>query len=216
MGSSSRGARRKREREGRNERGKKNVTPVKKTILIMIQGQVTENEYFSRLIHSRGWNEGVAITITVESEAPDIMVGKAEQLNTEYDYVYVVTDVDDYTNAQFSNAFGKTQRKSNRNSLRLVVSNPKFELWLCAHYTLMKQGCDASYVTRKEEELRILESSRNSKQNHRRKHLASDFPIDDVDVAISNTNAVAFGIWNFIGATSIPSMIEEIDKLNDS
>ena len=214
VGSNSRGARRKRKaRVGSKRRGKK-TRDLKSTVLILVQGEITEKEYFDTLVRQRGWSSGVAVTVKVQSEAPDQMARRAVKWRRDYDWVFVVTDVDEWTPQQFSKAQSLSERSNAGNQIKLVITNPKFDLWLCAHYRTMKAGCDDARVTQVEKELRILVNRRGRKDSQRRKHIPTDFPHGDFDEASQRVNEVEFGRINDQGSTSVPKMVRLIDGLN--
>ena len=214
MASSSKGASRKRSARVRGQRSKRGSLRTKTTILILVQGKVTEKEYFKKLVDIRGWKTSVSVTVTPCPEAPDIMVRRAEKLYSGYDLTFVVTDVDDFTQPQFEAARTIAARVKNYKKLKIVVTYPKFDLWLCAHYVPVKTNCDNAWVSKKEAELNILKPPRGANQQHRRKHVPEDFPFEDVDTATKNINLEDYGFWSSQGSTSIPRMISEIDALN--
>jgi len=214
MASSSKGARRKRSARVYGQRGKKASLRTKTTVLILVQGEVTEKEYFKKLVDIRGWKASVSVTVAVCAEAPDIMAKQAEKRYNDYDRTFVVTDVDDFTPSQFETARSISRRAKNRERLKIVVTCPKFDLWLCAHHVQVKSNCDRAWVTKKEAELNILRPPRGANQQHRRKHIPENFPFEFTDIAIKNVNLAEYGYWSVQGSTSIPKMIEEIDALN--
>lgn len=214
MASPSKGASRKRAARGRASRGQRGSLKPKTTILILVQGEVTEKEYFKRLGDVREWKKSVSVTVAVCAEAPDIMTSQAVDQYNGYDLTFVVTDVDEFTRSQFETARSIARKEEHREKLKIVVTFPKFELWLCAHFTSVRSNCDDAWVTKKEAQLNILRSARGANQQHRRKHVPRDFPYEQVNVATKNVNETDYGSWNEQGSTSIPRMIEEIDLLN--
>lgn len=214
MVSPSKGASRKRAERGRGKRGEKGSLTAKTTILILVQGEVTEKEYFKKLVDVRGWKNSVSITVQSCPEPPNIMVSKAEKHYSGYDLTFVVTDVDEFTPAQFNTARTIANRVKNRKKMRIVVTFPKFDLWLIAHHEPVKSNCDDAWVTKREQKLAILKPPPGGSKRNRRKHVPKNFPFEDVDLATNNVNLGDYGYWDEQGSTSIPRMIEEIDKLN--
>lgn len=214
MASSSKGASRKRLARVRGQRGKKGSRKTKVTILILVQGEVTEKEYFKRLAEVRNWKTSVSVTVYANPQSPDIMVKQAVKQYGDYDLTFVVTDVDKFSPTQFETARSLANRPGNRDKLKIVVTFPKFELWLIAHYEQVKSNCDDAWVTKREQKLEILKPPPGGSKRHRRKHVPKNFPFKDVDRATNNVNLGDYGYWNEQGSTSIPRMIEEIDKLN--
>ena len=198
---------------GSKRRGK-NTLDVKSTVLILVQGKVTEKEYFDRLVQIRGWNSGVAVSVAVQSKAPDQMAKRAVEMRRDYDWVFVVTDVDEWTTDQFRKAKSLSEKRSAGNQVKIVITNPKFDRWLCAHFRPMKSGCDDARVTQVEKELRILVDGKGKKYAQRRKHISSDFPFGAFDEATQRVNEVGFGSTDPRGSTSVPKMVRLIDNLN--
>lgn len=220
MVSKSRGATRKRRARTAIKRGKRGALPAKIPILILTQGEQTECQYFNRLIGSRDWNKGVAITVMPCVKSPDKMALTGQSHLEDYEYVFSVTDVDEFTEQQFGKARGIAAKRSNTKNgkprLFNVVSYPKFEIWLCAHFRDMRTGCDDKKVTEVEKELSILQPAPHTRSSQHRKHMPDDFPYAAIGEAVKRVIVSEFGYWDPQGSTSIPTMIDMIDELNGS
>jgi len=183
-----------------------------------VQGEKTESQYFDGLKQERDWNKKVSVTVLALPESPDKMAKSGERFLEDYDYVFIVTDFDQFTENQFDRARRtagkKKNKKSNQPRLFIVISYPKFDLWLCAHFKDMRSGCDDRKVTEVEKKLGILQSAPQSANKQSRKHMPDDFPYGDVDKASRNVNIPSYGYWDEQGSTNIPSMIKMIDSLN--
>lgn len=205
--STSRGPR---QRRGRGKRVQKQA------VLLLVEGAVTEKQYFEKLKEVRGWANNISLTVQACGKTPLLMAKQAEQslTNDEYDYAFLVFDKDELTEKQIQDAVSRTRLKNYAGKMHVCVSAPKFEIWLCAHHQMMKQGCDDRKVTNVERKLDILQPPPKGKHTQRRKHMPSDFPYQDHEIAAKNTNVTEFGKWDSQGSTSIPKVIELLDTLN--
>jgi hypothetical protein len=108
-------------------------------VLIVVGGEVTENEYFNHL-RQEAEQRQIALTVTVVPHgAPRRIVKKAQELvrkdrdaarldeGNRWDKVYAVTDVDAYGD-QISGLLSESL-----GPVELVISNPCFEVWLVCH-----------------------------------------------------------------------------------
>lgn len=202
--------------QGSQRRSRPGQRIPKKSVLLLVEGAVTEKQYFEKLKELRNWSKKIAVVVQPLREGPEYMAERGENyLNAEgYDKVIVVFDKDEVPPEKIKSAVARSKKPKNRDRLFICISAPKFELWLCAHYQTMKQACDDRKVTEVEERLQILGAPRSAKQNHRRKHMSPDFPYGDFEIASKNTNVEEFGKWNSQGSTSIPKVIELLDNLN--
>lgn len=119
-----------RKQERRGKKGTRQQFPV---ILICCQGTVTEPEYFQRYKQSL---RAPSITIRKKSLDPKKLVKHALNLKKDgnYDEVYIVVDVDEYTDQQFEEAIKLCRgQTTGKNKIHMVISNPCFELWLYLH-----------------------------------------------------------------------------------
>ncbi|WP_297186545.1 RloB family protein [uncultured Corynebacterium sp.] len=206
-------AAKKKQRSQRKQQGRRSG---KSTVGLLVEGEVTEREYFRGLTKHRGWNNQIALTIDPVNKEIDQMAKMAvEQVcDQTYDYAFVVVDWDETTTEQFERAKRYVLSKKSRQKVKLVITSPLFELWLCAHYVRMVEGCDKRKVLEKEKELEILETQRSAKQNHRRKHVPENFPYANTDIARKNVRTVNFNTHTGDGKSSMPKLIDFLDALN--
>lgn len=148
-------------RHGRNARRRTRARA--KRYLVVCGGQATEPEYFEH--YSSSMDSGV-IRVISKTMAPSQLANYAvkckrdDERNNDsadcYAAVFVVVDVDDYHDHR------QAQRICKDNGIRLVVSNPCFEVWLIDHV----RRCPISYtdtaaVERYAGELGVVAGKRN-------------------------------------------------------
>ncbi|MEV6606321.1 RloB family protein [Kutzneria sp. NPDC051319] len=101
-------------------------------ILIVCGGTRTELDYFEGLTRARG-NPAVQFTILGKGIAPDQLVRHAKRVPGDHDEIWCVVDTDEFDIA-------KAARLADELGVRLVVSNPCFELWLLLHFVGSPRG----------------------------------------------------------------------------
>jgi len=123
---------------GRILRGAK-TRPVKRTVLIVGEGQETEPNYFRELKCESVVSERFAVTVkkghgrSPEAVAEEAIKYKhrAESREEDYDEVWCVLDVERLGSRQ---SLEKAVTMAGQNSIELCLSNPCFEVWLLAHF----------------------------------------------------------------------------------
>ena len=113
--------------------------PVKRTLLIVGEGQKTEPNYFRELRRESIVSEHFTVTVkkghgrSPEAVAEEAIKHKlqAENRGEDYDEVWCVLDVEG-SGARESLELATTETR--RNGIRLCLSNPCFEVWLLAHF----------------------------------------------------------------------------------
>lgn len=146
---------------GRNAR--RHARTRAKRYLVVCGGQATEPEYFEHCNAAMGLG---AIRVISKTMAPSQLAKYAVKCKEDdernsgpddcYAAIFVVVDVDDYHDHR------RAQRICKDNGIRLVISNPCFEVWLVDHV----RQCPAAYadtasVERYAAELEVVEGSRN-------------------------------------------------------
>ncbi|WP_249228357.1 RloB family protein [Kutzneria sp. CA-103260] len=101
----------------------------------MCGGTRTELDYFDGLRRSRR-NSAVRVTVIAKGVAPDQLVRHAKRIGSDYDEMWCVVDADEFDIA-------KAARLADELGVRLVVSNPCFELWLLLHFTDHRGVCSS-------------------------------------------------------------------------
>lgn len=102
------------------------VREQRRTVLIVTNGESTERVYFTGLKHDRATHR---VMVAVERGSPlDVVRGAARRRDTDdVDEAWAVCDVDQYRTRDADAEASATQ-------VRLVWSNPCFEIWLLLHH----------------------------------------------------------------------------------
>lgn len=106
---------------------KKNNRPLRKTFLIVCEGECTEPNYFNSFRVPKDICEIVGVgdnTLRLVEEA----IARGKQ--GKYDQVWVVMDKDDFPIQNFNNALSKARA----NKIHVAYSNEAFELWYLLHF----------------------------------------------------------------------------------
>lgn len=147
-----------------------NVRPRKKRYLVVTNGEVTEAQYFKGLEKELG---DVVIEVRSYKKDPSALADAAKDLkdreanasnslgnrgSDDFQRIYVVTDVDDFTVKQFQDA----RRTCKDEGMELIITNPCFEVWLVDHLVCCPDTySEARDAERKASELGIVGGSRN-------------------------------------------------------
>ena len=109
-------------------------------ILIVCEGEVTERVYFSHLRHA----ERIPITLQIQAGGvPKTLVETAVRSmkeaaqspdpNDHFDQVWCVFDVDEHPKID------DAKQQAANHGIKLVISNPCFDLWILLHYEDLRQ-----------------------------------------------------------------------------
>ena len=123
-------------REERILRRVSSTRVVKKSFLIICEGENTEPDYFNafRLTSANIKAVGQGInTIGLVQKAITIKEEERRKGNT-FDQYWVVFDKDDFPNNDFNNAISLAQQ----NGFMVAYSNQAFELWFLLHFNLIQ------------------------------------------------------------------------------
>ena len=110
----------------RHDRNQRHRLSPQRRILIVCGGTRTERQYFEGLMKARR-NPMVEVKLLSKGVAPDQLVRHAKRVGEGYDELWCVVDTDEFDIA-------KAARMADELGVRLVVSNPCFELWLLLHF----------------------------------------------------------------------------------
>lgn len=111
--------------------------------LVVCGGEVTERAYFNRIGSRRN---DVSIQVRTKVCSPSQLAELAarymaddrrDETADSYAEVFVVVDVDDFRD------HGQAQAICDKHGMRLIISNPCFEVWLIDHV----RQCPAGYTT---------------------------------------------------------------------
>lgn len=164
-----------------------------KRYLIVINGKVTEKEYFERLVDLYGLRGRVVIDKGAAGRDPKTLVERAADLKAKEDKearrerfdswesVWAVTDVDAFS--MFA-----AQQLARQEAVGLAVSNPCFEVWLIDHMIVCPESCSETKACEKKAQELGVTCSRGKKSKSLEKSKAIGFPItkERVDKALQN------------------------------
>ena len=118
-------------------RGRPGMRCTSEPILLFVQGECTEKDYF-KLLRSRLRLQ--SLTIITESQSPEKLIEQTQTTisredDAPFSAIYYVVDVDDTSDEQFCQAFKAAKDATNRKTeYHFVVSHESFEAWLLAHF----------------------------------------------------------------------------------
>lgn len=179
----------------------------KQAILLVLQGKVTEKEYFIGL---RSHFRIPQLSIWTDSQSPDKIVENSDlkisrDKNAPFSKVFYVVDVDDSPTSQFENGFRQAQKRSTRNTTRhFVVSNECFEVWLLAHY----EDVQTRPLSRTELSQKLIQYDAVQKENP--KHLNHGFPLDHYITASKRCHTSNFNEIGQENSTAMPLLLEAL------
>ncbi|WP_297450829.1 RloB family protein [uncultured Corynebacterium sp.] len=186
-------------------RGKPGSRKEKKSLLLVLQGTVTEKEYFQRL---RKLYRLPGVQILTEPHSPDRIVQKSKNHFTQgsgapYDFVFFVVDVDDSSNVQFQRGFKQARELSTKTTTcNFVVSNECFEVWLLAHYEdIRNKKLSRATLSQKLKQHKAIDTKSG-------KHLSDSFPIEMHTDATNNVKKISFDSLGTSTGTAIPSLVD--------
>lgn len=145
----------------------------KTSVLIVTNGERTENSYLGRLKQEARSQGGLAITVRVIRGDPKTVLKKLSSPKGDtsgYDEVWIVVDEDGVDRTGFVE---QCARKSPAGKWFGIVSRPCFEVWLIAHYERVRNYQDQKDAQRHFNELAPVGKVRESD-----KHLPASFPFD--------------------------------------
>ena len=219
------GAKRHRLNAGRPSAGRR---PRKKRYLVVTNGEVTEPQYFRGLEIELG---NVVIDVRTDHRDPSGLAALASDLKKRetasnrstggrsgdgFQQVFVVTDVDEFTAAQFQEA----RRTCKKAGIELVICNPCFEVWLIDHLMSCPETfSETKVVANKALDLGIVGGSRGKHINYgiieglRQQACknATAHNSEERSRIRKQLNDMSFAPW-----TDMPSVIERLDGSGNS
>ena len=126
---------------------------LKKTILIVCEGQETERNYLDGLKREETVSEVFAITVVPgrggsRSQIIERAINQKAQRG-EMDVVLCVFDTESLETTQAKEDLAAARQEADRNNITLYMSNPAFEVWFLAHFRRTSRSfrnCDAVIV----------------------------------------------------------------------
>ena len=193
--------------KSRRRRGS-GTRPTSKPILLFVQGECTEKDYFTLL---KDHLRLKSLTIKVESQSPENLIDRTKTtISRDKDAppsaVYYVVDVDDTSDEQFRQAFKAAKNATNRKTeYHFVVSHESFEAWLLAHFKdIRNKNIPRKTMGGTLSELGMLNGKR----------VSNNFPVEDYEQAVERVTHCAFDEVNReTTSTAMPHLITELIKL---
>ncbi|MFC2447032.1 MAG: RloB family protein [Corynebacterium matruchotii] len=198
---------RNKETNSRRRRGPGTRT-ISEPILLFVQGECTEKDYF-KLLRSR--LRLPSLTIITESQSPERLIEQTQttisrENDAPFSAIYYVVDVDETSDEQFRQAFKAAKNATNRKTeYHFVVSHESFEAWLLAHFKdIRNKNIPRKTMGGTLSELGMLNG----------KKVSDDFPVVDYEQAVGRVTHCAFDEVNReTTSTAMPHLITELIKL---
>ena len=192
-------------------RGRPGMRSTSKPILLFVQGECTEKDYF-KLLRSR--LRLPSLTIITESQSPERLIEQTQttisrENDAPFSAIYYVVDVDETSDEQFRQAFKAAKNATNRKTeYHFVVSHESFEAWLLAHFKdIRNKNIPRTTMGKKLQGRKML----NGKSE---KNVSDDFPVEDYKQAMGRVTHCAFDEVNReTTSTAMPHLITELIKL---
>lgn len=179
-----------------------------KPILLFVQGECTEKDYF-KLLRSRLRLQ--SLTIITESQSPENLVEQTKTTisredDAPFSAIYYVVDVDETSDEQFRQAFKAAKDATNRKTeYHFVVSHESFEAWLLAHFEDIRN----KNIPRK-----TMGEKLQGGERLNGKRVSDNFPVEDYEQAVKQVTHCAFDEVNReTTSTAMPHLITELIKL---
>lgn len=182
-----------------------------KPILLFVQGECTEKNYFELLKDRLKLS---SLTIKVESQSPENLIDRTKTTisrskDAPPSAIYYVVDVDNTSDEQFRQAFKAAKKATNRKTeYHFVVSHESFEAWLLAHFEdIRNKNIPRTTMGKNLQGRKMLNGSNN-------KNVSDDFPVEDYEQAVGRVTHCAFDEVNReTTSTAMPHLITELIKL---
>ena len=185
--------------------------PMSEPILLFVQGECTQKDYFKLLKRRLRLS---SLTIKTESQSPENLIDRTKTtINRDKDApfsaVYYVVDVDETSDKQFNQAFKAAKDATNRKTeYHFVVSHESFEAWLLAHFEdIRNKNISRTTMGKRLQGRKMLNGSSE-------KNVSDDFPVEDYKQAVGRVTHCAFDEVNReTTSTAMPHLITELIKL---
>ena len=191
-----------RRRKGRGTRS------TSEPILLFVQGECTEKDYFKLLKRRLRLS---SLTIKTESQSPENLIKQTKTTisrdkDAPFSAVYYVVDVDDTSDEQFRQAFKTAKDATNRKTeYHFVVSHESFEAWLLAHF---------EDIRNKNIPRTTMGKKLQGRERLNGKRVSDNFPVEDYKQAMGRVTHCAFDEVNReTTSTAMPHLITELIKL---
>ncbi|WP_343898987.1 RloB family protein, partial [Corynebacterium felinum] len=118
-------------------RGKAGSRDTKPSVMLVVQGELTERVYFERLKEILHLSN---VSIKAVPHSPELIVSRSKQSinrdkNSPFTYVFYVIDVDESSDDQINRAVSEAKESKTKHTQHyVVVSYESFDSWLFAHH----------------------------------------------------------------------------------
>lgn len=177
-------------------------------ILLFVQGECTEKDYFKLLKRRLRLS---SLTIKTESQSPENLIDRTKTTisrdkDAPFSAIYYVVDVDDTSDEQFRQAFKAAKDATNRKTeYHFVVSHESFEAWLLAHF---------EDIRNKNIPRTTMGKKLQGRERLNGKRVSDNFPVEDYKQAVGRVTHCAFDEVNReTTSTAMPHLITELIKL---
>ena len=178
-------------------------------ILLFVQGECTEKDYFTLLKRCLRLQ---SLTIRTESQSPERLIEQTKttisrENDAPFSAIYYVVDVDDTSVGQFHQAFKAAKDATNccETEYHFVVSHESFEAWLLAHFEDIRN----KNIPRK-----TMGEKLQGGERLNGKRVSDKFPVEDYEQAVERVTHCAFDEVNReTTSTAMPHLITELIKL---
>ena len=190
-------------------RGRPGTHSTSEPILLFVQGECTEKDYF-KLLKRRLRLQ--SLTIRTESQSPERLIEQTKTTisredDAPFSAIYYVVDVDETSDKQFRQAFKAAKKATDRNKTEyhFVVSHESFEAWLLAHFEDIRN----KNIPRK-----TMGEKLQGGERLNGKRVSDNFPVEDYEQAVKQVTHCAFDEVNReTTSTAMPHLITELIKL---
>ena len=190
-------------------RGRPGTHSTSEPILLFVQGECTEKDYF-KLLKRRLRLQ--SLTIRTESQSPENLIKQTKttisrENDAPFSAIYYVVDVDDTSVGQFHQAFKAAKDATNccETEYHFVVSHESFEAWLLAHFEDIRN----KNIPRK-----TMGKKLQGREMLNGKRVSNNFPVEDYKQAVGRVTHCAFDEVNReTTSTAMPHLITELIKL---
>ena len=192
-------------------RGRPGTRTTSEPILLFVQGECTEKDYFALLKRRLRLS---SLTIKVESQSPENLIKQTKTTisredDAPFSAIYYVVDVDDTSDKQFRQAFKAAKDATNcKTEYHFVVSHESFEAWLLAHFEdIRNKNIPRTTMGKNLQGRKMLNGPSG-------KNVSDNFPVEDYEQAVGRVTHCAFDEVNReTTSTAMPHLITELIKL---
>ena len=199
---------RDKETNSRRRRGP-GTRPISEPILLFVQGECTEKDYFKLLKRCLRLQ---SLTIITESQSPENLIKQTKTTisrdkNAPFSAIYYV--VDETSDKQFNQAFKAAKDATNcKTEYHFVVSHESFEAWLLAHFEDIRNKNIPRTTMGKNLQGRKMLNGPSEKK------VSDNFTVEDYEQAAGRVTHCAFDEVNReTTSTAMPHLITELIKL---